>query len=75
MSKITITKGTRTKKVKQGFSWTVFFFGFMALGIRGQWGPAAITFLTFGLAGFYYMFKANEILLDKYLDEGWEVKA
>ncbi len=61
-----------TKSVKQGFSWTVFCFGFMALLIRGQYVPAVVTFVTMGLAGFYYMFKANQILTDELKINGWE---
>jgi len=60
-----------TKEVKVGFSWTVFFFGWLALAIRGQYVPALISFLTFNFAGFYYMFAGNRILARQLVENGW----
>ena len=70
---IEIVKNGQVKKLKTGFSWTVFFFGWIALAIRKQYIPSVITFVSFGLAGFYFMFKANQLLLEQMQEEGWEV--
>ena len=59
------------REVKVGFSWTVFFFGFIALLVRGQAIEALITLLTFGLAALYYCFTANRLLTEKLKLEGW----
>lgn len=71
--KITFKKNGISKKVKYGISWTVFFFGWMALAIRGQYPAALISFFTFGLANFYYMFTANRILAHLLIEQGWVV--
>lgn len=64
-------KNSLTKEVKIGFSWTVFFFGALALLIRKQYGAAVISFLTFGLANFYFMFAANKMLAHSMIECGW----
>ena len=69
---IVMEKNSVRRAVKEGFSWTVFFFGLLALLIRKQLIPALICFLTFGIAGFYYMFTANRLLKEQLLLEGWE---
>ena len=67
----TFTKNGVRKEVKIGFSWTVFFFGWIALLIRKQWGPAVITLLTFNMAAFYFMFTANKALAVDLVSDGW----
>jgi len=67
----TFTKNGIKKEVKNGFSWTVFLFGWIALLIRKQPVPAIICFLTFGLAGFYFMFTANKMLAIDLVEQGW----
>ena len=64
---IVFEKNTIRKAVKIGFSWTVLFFSWIALGIRGKLCP-----LLFGIPAFYYMFTANRLLEEKLLIEGWE---
>jgi hypothetical protein len=59
------------KEVKVGFSWTVFFFGWLALAIRGQGIPAVVAFCTFNLASWYYMFAANRLLARSMIENGW----
>lgn len=68
---IKFQKNGLTKEVKVGFSWTIFFFGWMALAIRGQYVAALISFVTFNFAGFYYMFAANRLLARQLVGDGW----
>lgn len=60
-----------TKEVKVGFSWTVIFFGWMALAIRGQALPAILGFFTFNITSLYFMFTANRLLARKMVENGW----
>ena len=62
------------KQVKQGFSFTTLFFGIFVPITRGMWPQVLITLLTFGLANWYYMFKINEIYLERLVESGWEVQ-
>lgn len=70
---ITLHKQTITKTIPTGFSWTTFFFGILVMISRGMWPQAAISFLTFGFANFYYIFKLNGIYKQKLLEDGWVV--
>lgn len=70
---ITLTKNTITKQVATGFSWYVFFLGVFVPISRGMWPQVLITFLTFGLANFYYMFKLNRLYVEKLVTDGWSV--
>ncbi len=68
-----------TKEVKTGFSWTIFFFGFFALLIRGQIKEALIVLLTcwigIGLIyQIYLAFKGNEKQKNKFLLKGFEIE-
>jgi len=67
----TFTKNGLKKEVKNGFSWTVFFFGWIALLVRKQYGPAAICFFTWNFASMYFMFKANKMLAIDLVEQGW----
>ena len=65
-----------TKQVKIGFSWTIFFFGFIAFAIRGQYKEAliqlALWFIFLGFfIGIYYSFVGNKNLLIKLFEEGY----
>ena len=68
---IKFNKNGLTKEVKVGFSWTIFFFGWMALAIRGQYVPALISFLSFNMASFYFMFSGNRLLARQLIEDGW----
>lgn len=68
-----LRKNNITKTIPEGFSFTTFFFGFLVMISRGMWPQAAISFLTFGLANFYYIFKINSIYKQKLLEDGWVV--
>jgi hypothetical protein len=62
-----------TKTIPEGFSWTTFFFGILVMISRSMWPQALISFFTFGLANFYYIFTLNRIYRDKLLEEGWVI--
>lgn len=68
---IKFKKSGITKEVKVGFSWTIFFFGWIALAIRGQYVAAFISFITLNIAACYYMFAANRLLARKLVADGW----
>lgn len=72
MSAITLHKNGVTKRIKEGFSFTTFFFGFLVMISRSMWPQAAISFLSFGLANFYYIFSLNRIYKEKLLEDGWK---
>ena len=67
----TFEKNGVRREAKEGFAWTVLFFGVIALAIRGQIGFAFVTIVTAGLAAFYYMFTANRLLIEQYQIDGW----
>jgi hypothetical protein len=69
------TKNGLTKEVKIGFSWTIFFFGWIALLIRKQYGYAALSFFTFNITSIYFMFSANKALAHDLIENGWEIDA
>ena len=70
---IKFQKNGVTKEVKVGFSWTTFFFGWIALAIRGQAVPAILGFVTFNLSSLYYMFSANRIKAQQLAADGWVI--
>lgn len=63
------------KRVKVGFSWTVFFFGFFPALFRGDWKWAIIMFLaasfTFGVSNFVFMFMYNKLYINDLLEKGF----
>lgn len=67
------TKHGIIKEVKIGFSWTIFFFGWIALLIRKQWAYAAISFFTFNFASWYFMFVANKAKAHELIEDGWMI--
>lgn len=81
MAKVTLKHPTGIQKeVKVGFSWTIFFFSFIALLIRGQIKEALIVLLTswIGIGIIYWIylcFKGNEKLHEELLLKGFEVQS
>ncbi len=75
-----------TRDVKEGFSWTIFFFSWIALAFRGQmkemWISLALIILTswwsFGIPFFIYWIylciKGNELLFQSLLHNGYRVE-
>lgn len=71
------------KKVKVGFSWTTFFFGFFPALFRGDLKWAVIMFITavtvgiftFGIGawipGIIFSFVYNKIFIKDLLDKGY----
>ena len=59
------------KTIPTGFSFTTFFFGFLVHVVRGQWGPALITWFTFNLASFYYCFAGNKLYAKALIEQGY----
>lgn len=70
---LNLQKNGLRKQVKQGFSFTTLFFGVFVALSRGMWLQVIITMLTFGVANLYYMFRINDIYLERLIDRGWEV--
>ena len=69
------TNTIQNKTVKHGFSWTVLFFGFIALFIRGQYLLALLAFLlgwmTAGITNIFFAFMANKALAKQLVSEGY----
>lgn len=72
-------KTGQVKEAPVGFSWTVFFFGFIPALFRGHWvGVAIIIFtamLTFGLSVFVFMFIYNKMYIKHLIEEGYNAKS
>ena len=68
-------KNGLTREVKAGFSWTVFFFGFVPFAFRQQWGwfcgMFVLGFMTFGLSSIVMAFFANKITARWLVENGW----
>ena len=66
-----------TKTVKDGVSWTFFFFGCLVPLFRGDWKwfllSLVATFVTFGLSNFVFMFKYNEWYRNDLLERGYRI--
>lgn len=60
------------KIVKKGFSWKTFFFGGLYCLARGDWKWFFMHFLTFGLVGFYLIFKYNDIIIAELEEKGFK---
>ncbi len=65
----------QVKIVKEGYSWTMFFFGAFVPLCRGDWKWFLILIIanifTFGIAGFVMSFMYNKIYIDGLLKEGY----
>jgi hypothetical protein len=67
------------KEAPIGFSWTVFFFGFLPPLFRGDIKWAAIMFIvacfTFGLSNFVFMFIYNKLYVKDLIDAGYKAQS
>lgn len=66
-----------TKQVKNGVSWTIFFFGVFVPLFRGdaKWFLIMLVAnsFTFGLASFLFMFKYNEWYVNDLIEKGYRI--
>ncbi len=64
-----------TKEAPVGFSWTVFFFGFLPPLFRGDYKWAIVMLIaalvTFGLSNLIFMFIYNNLYLKSLLETGY----
>lgn len=64
-----------TKEVKEGFSWTVLFFGIFVPLIRGDWLWFLImlvaAFVTSGFAWLVFPFIYNKIYINNLMEKGY----
>lgn len=78
MKKLTLIKNTVQKEVKEGVSYTFFFFGWLVPLFRGQLGEAILVFFislfTLGLGHIYFMFKINERYKNYLLEQGFIIE-
>jgi len=73
---IKFQKNGVTKEIKVGFAWWVFFFGWIALLVRGAWVPAVVGLMTFNIASWcYYAFTINRIQAQQLAADGWVIDA
>lgn len=67
------------KEAPIGFSWTVFFFGFIPPLFRGDIKWAAIMFLlacfTFGLSNLVFMFIYNKLYVRDLIGAGFKAQS
>ncbi|AXK55120.1 MULTISPECIES: hypothetical protein [Pseudomonas] len=77
-----IFKNPNTGAIKEapvGFSWTVFFFGFIPALFRADWKWAAIMFLlamfTFGLSNLVFMFMYNKLYVRDLIGSGFKAQS
>ncbi|WP_158998371.1 hypothetical protein [Pigmentibacter ruber] len=67
------------KEAPVGFSWTVFFFGFIAPMFRGDWKWSFIIllcqFATLGLSNIFFMFKYNKLYIKDLVYSGYKAKS
>lgn len=67
-----------TKEVKNGISWTVFFFGILVPLFRADWKWFLIALVavpaTFGVFWLFMVFKYNKWYLDDLLNKGYEIQ-
>lgn len=64
-----------TKQAKIGFSWTVFFFGWIVPFVRGdsKWGVIMLllSFVTAGISNWVFVFIYNKIYLNELFEQGY----
>lgn len=64
-----------TKEVKEGFSWSVLFFGIFVPLIRGDWLWFLImlvaAFVTSGFAWLVFPFIYNKIYINNLMEKGY----
>ena len=66
----------QVKVVKEGFSWTMLFFGIFVPLCRGDWKWFLITLIanlfTYGLASVVFAFIYNKIYINDLLEKGYK---
>lgn len=66
-----------TKEVKQGFSWTMLFFGVFVPLTRGDWKWFLISLVaaivTSGLSWLVFPFFYNKLYLNDLLNSGYKI--
>ena len=66
----------QVKVVKEGFSWTMLFFGIFVPLYRGDWKWFLIILIanlfTYGLASVAFAFIYNKIYIDDLLEKGYK---
>ena len=69
----------RMRSAPMGFSWTTFFFGPFPMLFRGAWKWFLIVLLTavvtYGLAGFVWMFIINKLYLKDLIRDGYKLSS
>ena len=67
------------KEAPIGFSWTVFFFGFMPPLFRGDWKWGIIMFIltiiTVGFSQLVFMFIYNKLYVKGLIETGFKAKS
>jgi hypothetical protein len=75
---IVLVKNGVEIEVKNGISWTFFFFGWLVPLFRGQGMEALLVvcfgLITFGLSHFYFIFTINKRYKNYLLADGWVIK-
>ena len=66
----------QVKVVKEGFSWTMLYFGIFVPLCRGAWNWFLITLIanlfTYGLASVVFAFIYNKIYINDLLEKGYK---
>ena len=66
----------QVKVVKEGFSWTMLFFGIFVPLCRGDWKWSLIILIanlfTYGLASVVFAFIYNKIYINDLLEKGYK---
>ena len=66
----------QVKVVKEGFSWTMLFFGIFVSLCRGDWKWFLIILIanlfTYGLASVVFAFIYNKIYINDLLEKGYK---
>ena len=66
----------QVKVVKEGFSWTMLFFGIFVPLYRGDWKWFLIMLIanifTYGLASIVFAFIYNKIYINDLLEKGYK---
>ena len=68
----------QVKVVKEGFSWTMLFFGIFVPLYRGDWKWFLIILIanlfTYGLASVVFAFIYNKIYINDLLEKGYKIQ-
>lgn len=78
-SVITLSNGVEVKNAPVGFSWTVFFWGPIPAGMRGdfKWGAIllVLAILTSGFSSLVAAFVYNKFYIKDMLAKGYKVSS